>query len=115
MVTTSTGSLILQGAKQQYIYNIYVSDVVGEKWKFNNIGQASATTSDFIILPSEQTRIIDIALVATPTVSTSSAILTNDVPTGQVVQVGTILYTVQNRSFPRMLLQPGRKFSILQL
>jgi len=115
MVTTSTGSLVLQGAKQQYTWNVYVSDVVGEYWKFSASGQAAAASDNFISLPNEQVRIVDISLVALPTVSTASQIMTNDVATGQMVQVGTVQSTLATRSFPHTLLQPGRKFQIKQL
>jgi hypothetical protein len=115
MTTTSTGSLVLQGKSQQYTWNVYVSDLAAVYWKFSAAGQAAATSDNFITLPNEPTRIVDISLVALPTVSTSSQILTNDVATGQMIQVGTVQSTLATRSFPHTLLQPGRKFQILQM
>jgi len=116
MVTTSGGALTLIGLKSgnTFTFSIYVSDVVGEYWKFATDAAAGATSQAFVMVPNEPCRIIDISLLATPTVSTTSGIYTNDVQTGQSVNVGNVLYTVQNRSFPRIVLAGGKKLTIKQ-
>lgn len=116
MVTTSGGTLRLRGQRSgtEYSYSVFVSDVVAEFWKFSTDSTAVAGSQNFLILPNEPCRIVDIALLATPTVSTASGIFTNDVSTGHVILVGNVLYTVQTRSFPAIVLGAGKKLTVKQ-
>jgi len=117
MTTPSQGTVILQGLKTGniYSYGIYISDLGGVNWKWATDVTAAAASSDFIITPNEPCRIIDICTTAAPTVSLTSAILTNDVSTGQVVVIANTAAALSNRSIPRIVIAPGKKLTIKQL
>ena len=113
MTTTSGGTISFTGVSGRvYAWSVYVSDLGGVMWKFSSVGAAAAASSDFISLP-ERCVLMDISLLATPTVSTISSIMMNDLPTGLVVQVSNCLYTNTTRSIPHGVFNAG-KFQLYQ-
>jgi hypothetical protein len=117
MTVATNGFIKLLGLKtgNQYCFSVYISDLAGVNWKFTTDSTAVAGSSDNLILPNENTRIVDISLLTTPTVSTASVPYLNDVSTGQPILVGNCLYTTINRSFPSIILGAGKKLTIRQV
>jgi len=114
MTTTSGGTITFLGRSgRTYSYSVYVSDLGGVFWKFSSLGAAAATSSDFITLPEDVT-VLDISLLATPTVSTISVMVKNDLSLSVVVQVSNCLYTNTTRSIPHVVIGAG-KFQLMQI
>jgi len=114
MVTATNGLLTLRGISgKDYSYNIYISDVAAAPVTFSTVGAAAAGSQNFIITP-EPCVISDISVTTGPTVIFNLVPYVNDVSSGQIIALANVINTIQNRSFPQVKINGGRKLTILQ-
>jgi len=115
MVTPTNGTISFMGLQtgRPYTYNIYISDVAAAKVTWSTTGQAVAGDDNFILVP-ENMVITDIAITTGPTVIFNLVPYVNDTPIGQIIKLGSVIDTVQTRSFPRLGFTGGRKLTFKQ-
>lgn len=114
MVTAETGNILFQGKSgKTYGLSFYSSDVVGASCPMSLVGTAGTGSQTFWIAP-EPVVMADISITTGNTVATSLSIYANDIPTGNVVSEAAILNTLANRTFPRVPLKAGTKFTLIQ-
>lgn len=97
MVTPTNGTVLMRGLRgSPTTLNVYLSDVAGAAWTISRNGSAVAG-SPTSYLTQADAWIEDISIVSGPTVSLSSNIYFNGVPTGQVIQLQNFYSTLNNR------------------
>jgi hypothetical protein len=115
MVTAGTGAITFTSADglRDYTWSVYSSDVIGAFTTFNKNGLAVAGSQNFFLIP-EAGYISDMQLPTSNTVTTAWVPQVNDGNSGSVVPLAAILATLTTRSFPKLRISGGRKFTMLQ-
>lgn len=115
MVTAGTGAITFTGIKtgNPYTWSVYSSDVLGAFCTFNKNGLAVVGSQNFVIIP-EDVYISDMQLPTSNTISTAWVPQVNDANSGSVVPLAAILATLPTRTFPKLGISAGRKFTLLQ-
>jgi len=115
MVTPTNGTALLRSMRGvPSTLNVYLSDVAAAPWTISRNGAAgTGSPTDYIV--QEDCMIEDISIVSGPTVSLSSNIYLNGVPTGQVIQLQNFYSTLNNRPRNILFIPKGSRLSFYQV
>jgi hypothetical protein len=114
MVTATNGILRFRGVSgQEYVYNVYISDVVAATCKFSTTG-AAVTGSDGFFISPEPMELVDVAIVTGPTVIFNLLPYVNDILQPSMINLAAVINTLQTRSFTHLKVMGGRKVSLVQ-
>ncbi len=116
-VTPKNGTLFFYapGSKRTYVKNIYISDVAAAPVTFAPDGGVAAAGQDTFWIPPEDVDLIDVSLIAGPTVIFNLQTLVNSLPTGDVLDYASQLNSLATRPSLRIgTIRAGSKFAVVQ-